>query len=268
MDLFMNISDDGNFVLSRDDNFESTEKGAGVLGKTDGWKDAFFYTELNGEEVEHGERIAIYTVDENGGIQFTSPMWFGSTEPKYTGADGTVTYPNFLKYDPENPPVFEPPAANEPEEEALDADVTQSEQNQVQTPPAANNNTVNQEESAVNQAPAVQNEEPAVQAAENSVDGTYTGSFTKYVDAMESNVSYSITLTLRGGSYDYTVNINLSGNMDYSGTESYSGTYSVNGDSLSMTGMLSSGTIYGSSLTVTGLLSSFAGSAETVSLFK
>ena len=98
VDLYLKILSDGSFVFARDIVFESNEKGAGQLGKTADGQGAFLYSVVNGEQVDAGAYEATYQV-EDGGIQFTSPIWFGSTEPKITAADGSVSYPRFVRYD-------------------------------------------------------------------------------------------------------------------------------------------------------------------------
>ena len=56
--------------------------------------------------------------------------------------------------------------------------------------------------------------------------------------------------------------------MEYSGTESFSGEYYLDGDYMSMTGDLYEGAVYGDSVTVSGYFSSFAGSTDSVTLFR
>ena len=97
--LYLQVKDDGTFTLARDTKFDSEEKGAGSLGADSEGNDAFIYTVVNGEEVEG--KSATFEKGEDGSIQFTSPMWFGSTEPKFTGADGSISYPKFMIYDDE-----------------------------------------------------------------------------------------------------------------------------------------------------------------------
>ena len=77
-----------------------------------------------------------------------------------------------------------------------------------------------------------------------------------------------ISISFNNGTYEYKVKVTLSGGMDYTADESCSGTYTLNGDKLSMSGKMSEGTIYGTSVTLKGYLSSFAGSEETVTVFK
>ena len=85
---------------------------------------------------------------------------------------------------------------------------------------------------------------------------------------MSSNIQYDVTVSFGGGTYQYSVHITLSGGMDYSGDETYSGTYTVNGSTITMTGVLSSGTVYGSSIALTGRLSSFASQSDTITVFR
>ena len=94
-------------------------------------------------------------------------------------------------------------------------------------------------------------------------EGTYTGEYEKNVQAMGSNIHYDILLTLAEGSYEYKVDITVSGGMSYTGSENYSGTYTLNGGSLTMAGKLSGGTVGADGkLSITGVLSSFSGAAE------
>ena len=102
---------------------------------------------------------------------------------------------------------------------------------------------------------------------ERSVEGTYTGSTDKYVDAMGSYIHYDVTLTLSGGSYQYAVSITVSGNQQYNSGENYDGSYTVNGDNISMTGKLESAKAYDGAMIVTGHLSSFAGSSDSITVY-
>lgn len=99
-------------------------------------------------------------------------------------------------------------------------------------------------------------------------EGTYKGSFGKYIDAMGADVRYDVTVKFENGSYDYTVEITLSGGMDHHAEEKYSGTYTVNGTSLTFTGQLKNGTVKKDGISLTGLLSSFASEDETLTVRK
>ena len=112
-------------------------------------------------------------------------------------------------------------------------------------------------------APAAQEEKQ-----ERSVEGIYTGSTDKYVDAMGSYIHYEVTLTLSGGSYQYAVSITVSGGQQYSSSENYDGSYTVNGDNISMTGKLESAKAYDGAMTITGHLSSFAGSSDSITVYQ
>lgn len=123
------------------------------------------------------------------------------------------------------------------------------------------------------QAPAEEASAPAPETPaqeekqERSVEGTYTGSTDKYVDAMGSYIHYDVTLTLSGGSYQYAVSITVSGNQQYNSGENYDGSYTVNGDNISMTGKLESAKAYDGAMIVTGHLSSFAGSSDSITVY-
>ncbi len=351
--LYLKIFDDGSFVFSRDTNFKTNEKGAGVIGKDSDNKDVFIYTVINAKNIEKGECTASYMVNENGDIQFTSPMWFGSTKPKLTGEDGNVTYPCFVKYDTskaENSELsansqvsvketseqrkessIEKTSGNEQSKKSSSVPSEPSKQSsavrensdtattvqessviEVTTEPSVQKPTV--QETRSQQASRLQSSihlqplqssipseihkseespkpsqqssqtQPSVNPSGSSAEaskeqskeetlqpfkeGAYHGTLSKYVDAMNSNVKYNIDIQFKDGKYNYTVNINLSGAMEHTYTESYNGTYKVTGDTMSLTGKLSSGKIYGSSVTLTGYLSSFASQEETVTLFQ
>lgn len=318
--LYLKIFDDGSFVFSRDTNFKTNEKGAGVIGKDSDNKDVFIYTVINAKNIEKGECTASYMVNENGDIQFTSPMWFGSTKPKLTGEDGNVTYPCFVKYDTSKAENSELSAnsqvsVKETSEQRKESSIEKTSGNEqskksssVPSEPSKQSSAVRensdtattvQESSVIEvttepsvQKPTVQETrsqqssqtQPSVnpfgssaeaskeQSKEETLqpfkEGAYHGTLSKYVDAMNSNVKYNIDIQFKDGKYNYTVNINLSGAMEHTSTESYNGTYKVTGDTMSLTGKLSSGKIYGSSVTLTGYLSSFASQEETVTLFQ
>ena len=103
---------------------------------------------------------------------------------------------------------------------------------------------------------------------ERSVEGIYTGSTDKYVDAMGSYIHYEVTLTLSGGSYQYAVSITVSGGQQYSSSENYDGSYTVNGDNISMTGKLERAKAYDGAMTITGHMSSFAGSSDSITVYQ
>lgn len=291
VELYLSISEDGNFVFARDTAFDSNEKGAGTLGKTEDDEDAFFYTVFQGKEIEKGEKVATYELDENGNIQFTSPMWFGSTEPKIIGEDETVSYPCFEKYIP---------AQSEEAELEQNSDVSVAKQTTANSEPEESTSTENESTAAVNattskasvaqqktttaktqtttkktQTTATTTKAATVTTTKSVTvtttkaafkEGTYKGSLTKYVDAMSTNIQYDVTVTFSGGKYNYTVKINA---MGQTFDENYSGTYTVNGNSVKMTGKLSSGTVSGNSIKLTGVLSSFAGNnEETITVSK
>ncbi|MDE6124474.1 MAG: hypothetical protein K2G22_04500 [Eubacterium sp.] len=280
VDLYLKISDDGSFVFARDTEFASNEKGAGKLSKTEDGADAFFYTELNGEALEEAQKVATYELNADGAIQFTSPMWFGSTEPKIIGDDESVSYPIFEKYDTalnqetETTEIAEQVNAEQTSAEAASGDAT-DEAKTTSTTKAANTSAsaaTTQQKTANNQTTAktatttkttttkkTQTATTTTTTKAAFQEGTYKGSLTKYVDAMSTNITYDVTVTFSGGKYNYSVKISA---MGQSFDENYSGTYTVNGNSMTMTGKLSSGTISGSSIKIKGVLSSFAGNSE------
>ena len=269
--LYLQINKKGEFVFAGDTDFTNKEKGAGHLEKNKDKKDTFVYTEIEKEKVKEGEKVSEFKVTEEGGIQFLSTMWFGSTTPKIAAED-EVTYPLFTVYDEE--------AEKAETEETEEAEDVEAEEGSTEAEPGTST------ESTDNAAPSgssqggsstpapqpvpqpVPQPEPQVPAS-NFQEGTYYGTFGKYVDAMESNIHYDITLRVSGGTYSYTVGITVSGKLSHSGSESYSGSYTVNGNQLSMTGKLKSANAgAGGDLTVTGILSSFASSNETVTLYR
>ena len=286
--LYLKIEEDGHFVFARDTEFSSEEKGAGQLGTDAKGNAAFVYSIVNNKEVKEGEKCAAYKVTEKGGIQFTSPMWFGSTEPKITKDGGKEEYPLFEVLDEktekklaeeakkaEEAAKAEEQKKKEEEKKAEEAKKAEEKKKEEQK----KKEEEQQQEETVPAAPALEEEvieyveEPAPQPEQNApaasalTEGTYYGSMEKYVDAMNANVHYDVALTLSGGSYSYSVNITLSGGMDYNGTESYSGTYEVDGNYIAFYGDLYEGSIYGNSILVTGYLSSFAGDMDSVTVF-
>jgi len=283
VDLYLKISADGSFVFARGTDFENSEKGSGKLGKTESGENAFFYTAINGSQVNKGEKTSTYTIDKDGSVCFTSTMWFGSTAPKITNDDGTISYPVFTKYDPsssvepkdtETTNVTEststvPADTNAPEETKKPETTTVPETTKVPEQTKKPETTTVPEETKKPETTAPAETKPSVtEPTPTFSEGTYTGSLTKFVDAMNSNVKYDISISFNNGTYEYKVKVTLSGGMDYTADESCSGTYTLNGDKLSMSGKMSEGTIYGTSVTLKGYLSSFAGSEETVTVFK
>ncbi len=99
-------------------------------------------------------------------------------------------------------------------------------------------------------------------------EGTYKGAFGKYIEAMDADVRYDITIRFEGGSYDYTVGITLSGGMEHHAEENYTGTYTVNGECISLTGKLKSGRIKKDGIELIGELSSFASEDESLTVRK
>ncbi len=296
--LYLQIEEDARFVLSRSTDFSDTSKGAGYLRKDAEGNDTFVYQIVRDAEVEEGTHVSRFEVTPEGGIQFLSLMWFGSTTPRLTAADGTETYPLFLPYDgtgeteaataassqeasteaAESSSAAEESTARETEasretdsgDSGSGGGSRQPSQTQVQTQPQTQPQTQAQTQPQTQAQTQPQTQAPTEAPTEAPAfqEGTYTGSYDKFVDAMQSDIHYDIRLRLSGGSYSYEVSISVSGNLTYSDTESYSGSYTVNGDSLSMTGVLSSGSARDGALTVTGMLSSFAGSNESVTLYR
>ena len=88
----------------------------------------------------------------------------------------------------------------------------------------------------------------------------------KFVDAMNSTVHYDVTITFQGGQYTGTVQVRLTGGMEHNETQSYSGTYTLSGNTLTMTGDFSKGSVSGNSIELTGKLSSFASESDSVTV--
>ena len=285
--LYLQVKDDGTFTFARDTKFDTEEKGVGSLGPDSEGNDAFIYTAVNGEAVEG--KSATFEKGDDGSIQFTSPMWFGSTEPKFTGKDGSISYPIFMIYDDEAEKTIkaeeEAKAKAKEEEEKKKAEEEKKkkeEEEQKKAEEEANQETeetYSEDNSAETEvvpgnggtAPAQEyvQEEPVYEEPQTSFsEGTYYGSMSKYVDAMGSTIKYDVAITFSGGSYTYNVGITVSGGMDYSGSESKSGTYSVDGDSIYMTGDITYGQAYGNAIDLSGLLSSFASGQDTVTVYR
>ena len=110
VDLYLQIGEDGSFVFARDTQFLTQEKGAGTVTEN-----AFVYAVLNGEETGDESHRATYVTDEDGSIRFTSPMWFGATEPKITADDGSVSYPIFALFDGQTPETETQPTETQPQ---------------------------------------------------------------------------------------------------------------------------------------------------------
>ena len=306
--MFLQIAEDGSFVFSRENDFSSKEKGAGLLTKDAEGRDVFNYEIVRDDAVEKDSHMAAFEVTGEGGIQFTSLMWFGSATPRFTGEDGAETYPLFMPYEPDmdeqttapsetvKPTV--PAETTVPSETTVSAATEQTRPEETQAPetePAATEPASTETEPAQTQATEPQptetkpteprqTEPEETQPAETQApeteppvtetpkpafrEGTYTGSLDKFVDAMQSDIHYDITLTLSGGAYTYQVDITLSGKMDHSETQTYSGSYTVDGLNLTMTGTLDTAVVNADgSLSVTGIFSSFASSRDTVTLY-
>ena len=354
VDLYLRIEQDGTFVFARDMQFATDEKGAGIVTE-----DVFDYTVVNGESVDSGSRTAGYTVDADGSIRFTSPMWFGSTEPKITAEDGSVSYPVFIPVDA----AAEASAASETQTAETEAETqtsttvpstTAAATKPVTTSKPAPRTTKAQTTTATTRTygftyasqktsttkapvtttttttttttkptttttttsttiavfagsgsggsgnsgsggsgsgssgsgsgssgnsgnsgsdytpPAVHTTtttKPTTAKEEGFKEGVpYRGSMEKYVDAMNSTVHYDVTVTFRDGQYTGTVQVRLTGGMEHSETQSYSGTYTLNGNTLTMTGDFSKGSISGNAIELTGKLSSFASESDSVTV--
>ena len=308
--MFLQIAEDGSFVFSRENDFSSKEKGAGLLTKDAEGRDVFNYEIVRDDTVEKDSHMAAFEVTEEGGIRFTSLMWFGSATPRFSGEDGTETYPLFMPYEPDmddkttapsetvKPTQTAPAETSMPGETTVPATTEQTQPEETRAPetePAATEPAATEAEPTQPQATEPrpteakptepkQTEPQETQPAETQPpetepaateapqpafrEGTYTGSLDKFVEAMQSDIHYDITLTLSGGAYTYQVDITLSGKMDHSETQTYSGDYTVDGLNLTMTGTLKSASVNADgSLTVTGIFSSFASARDTVTLY-
>lgn len=326
VDLYLRISEDGSFVFARDTQFLTQEKGAGTVTEN-----AFEYTLVNGEAVDSGTRTSSYTVDPDGSIRFTSPMWFGSTEPKITAEDGSVSYPVFEPFDtaeetsesetqaveteadtPETKMRTTIPsttaAATKPATTQKSAPRTTKAQTTTATTrtygftyasqktsttkaPATTTTTTTTKPTTTTTttktttttattsgsgsgsgytSPVVQTTtttKPATTREEGFKEGvSYRGSMEKFVDAMNSTVHYDVAVIFRDGQYTGTVQVRLTGGMEHAETQSYSGTYTLNGNTLTMTGDFSKGSISGNSIELTGKLSSFASESDSVTV--
>ena len=259
VELYLQISKEGKFIFSRSTDFSKKEKGAGYLAKNKEKKDTFVYEVLGEEKFEKEEKVAEFEVTKEGGIEFKSIMWFGATTPRFVADDGTETYPIFLPYEEEKEGAEEEATEEEAAEESAEETTTETtEETTVEVVEEIVTEEVYYDESYT---------EPQVNTS-NFREGTYYGSFGKYVDAMQSDIHYDISLSCYGGSYTYNVSITVSGNLSYTGSESYNGSYTVDGNYLNMTGTLSSASAgAGGDLTITGVLSSFAGGSESVTLY-
>ncbi len=83
---------------------------------------------------------------------------------------------------------------------------------------------------------------------------------------MNSTVHYDVAVTFRDGQYTGTVQVRLTGGMEHSETQSYRGTYTLTGNTLTMTGDFSKGSISGNSIELTGKLSSFASESDRITV--
>ena len=316
VDLYLRISEDGSFVFARDMQFLTQEKGAGTVTEN-----AFEYTLVNGEAVDSGTRTASYTVDPDGSIRFTSPMWFGATEPKITADDGSVSYPVFAPYteaqtasERETVPTqttaqpqptavttakaatttakplttkpsttvrtqttkaqttaatrtygftYAPKKLSTTKAAATTTTTTKPMTTTTTTKPAATATTTG---SSGGSYTPVTPATTTVKTEDFQEGATYRGKTEKFVDAMNSTVHYDVSISFSGGQYTGTVQVRLTGGMEHSETQTYSGTYTRNGNTLSMTGDFSKGTISGNSIDLTGKLSSFASASDSVTV--
>ena len=313
--MYLQIDKTGNFIFSRENDFSDKAKGAGHLEKNPEGKDTFVYEVVRDAPVKDGEKIAVFQRTEDGGIQFTSLMWFGAAHPRITAEDGTETYPLFMPYDAnqeqaeptetsspetsaettqeteqiqetETKPTIAPtearPAPTEAKPTPTEAKPTPTEAKPAPTeakptPTEAKPTPTETQPQPTETKPAPtettppETEKPTIPAETTEPlgfrEGTYEGSVDKFVEAMDSNIHYDITLTLQGGNYTYQVDITLSGGLDHNEKQSYSGSYSVNGNSLTMTGTLKKAEADGNALTVTGVLSSFASTDAAITLY-
>ncbi len=106
-------------------------------------------------------------------------------------------------------------------------------------------------------------------SALDTLDGSlYTGTYTRYVDAMESSVRFDIELAFAGGKYAYTVKVTVSGNMAFDTVETISDLYSMQGDTVTLHGDLGTARVNGDSLVLNGWLSSYSVEKTQVVLWK
>ncbi len=287
VDMYLQISDDGSFVFSRSTDFSDKEKGAGYVEKDEDDNYSLVYEIVRDEEVEVGEYVSQFEITAENEIQFLSDIWFGSTTPKLTDDDGNPIYLKFGAYD-ESETSDVSSESQSIESSTASESQTSSSSSQQQTGNTntnnntnnnttnnntntnTNNNTTQQSSSSQSQQPSSSSQ--AQQPATASVDGTYTGTHVKYVDAMDANITYNMTLTMAGGTYIYNTSFTLESSNEamngYSDNVSYSGTYIANGNNITMTGEMKSAVLSGNSLSLTGFFSSFAGSQDTATLSK
>ncbi len=106
-------------------------------------------------------------------------------------------------------------------------------------------------------------------SALDSLDGsTYTGTHTRYVDAMESDVRFDIELAFADGIYTYTVKVTVSGNMAFDTVETISELYTVQDDTVTLHGDLGKAKVNGDSLVLNAWLSSYSVEKTQVVLWK
>lgn len=281
LELYLQIGENGEFVFSRDTNFSDNSKGAGRLAKDEEGNNTFVYNVVNGAEVAEGENVSRFEVTEEGGIQFLSLMWFGSTTPRITAEDGSETYPLFVPYD-ENAQKENTSSAVSSQESSSSSAASSSSKapstNSSKSSSTGGSGTSKPSSTgSSSQGSSASSSKPSAEPA-GFQEGTYTGSYKKHIDAMDSDIRYDITMKLSGGTYNYQVNITVTGKMaeaaggssPYKETQSHSGKYTVSGTSLTLTGGdLSSGTVNkDGSLSITGTLSGFASGKDTVTLYR
>lgn len=156
------------------------------------------------------------------------------------------------------------PSQTEAQKETVTASLTQTETT-TETTTVSETVSKKPEQTVSETTASVKETEPPKPAFS---EGTYKGSFGKYIEAMNADVRYDVTVKFAGGSYDYTVEITLSGGMEHHATENYTGTYTVEGETLTLTGQLKSGRLKKDGIELTGELSGFASEAESLTVRK
>ncbi len=188
------------------------------------------YYVVDGETVTEGAYVSTFEVKEKGSILFTSPFWFGATEPKFlTEDEETVTYPEFI--------VSAEKITAEINKEVISASASQKEETEEKNP----------------------------EGSGTLKTGTYGGNY--ITTAMGSSLTYAVSMNFfENGTYSYTVKFNMMGSAY---TESESGTYTVNGSTItfvSSEGTTMNGTVSGNSISITRYVSTYAFSPATITL--
>ena len=239
---FNRADEDENFVpyeaVLTEEAVETEEKAAEDIAE-DALEDALLvnpgeyclvYYVVDGETVTEGAYVSTFEVTEKGSILFTSPFWFGATEPKFLAEDEeTVTYPEFIV-----------------SAEKITADI-------------------NKEVISASASKKEETEEKKPEGSGTLKTGTYGGNYT--TTAMGSSLTYAVSMNFfENGTYSYTVKFNMMGSAY---TESESGTYTVNGSTITLVsseGTTMNGTVNGNSISITRYVSTYAFSPATITL--